>query len=130
MIADIYQVDSFTTEPFTGNPAGVCITEEEISEAAMQCIAMEMAVSETAFFSLKNRKLRWFTPKTEVSLCGHATLATAWVLYQKGMIKENETIRFNTVSGKLPVNIREDIVEMAFPLIKTLEKPSMDTEKK
>lgn len=114
---DIFQVDSFTDKPFTGNPAGVCILENEIDEITMQNIAMEMAVSETAFCSLNTMGLRWFSPKVEVSLCGHATLATTAVLYYKKLIKENQTIQFNTLSGSLSAKAVHDCIQMDFPLI-------------
>ncbi len=115
---DIFQVDSFTDKPFTGNPAGVCILENEIDETTMQNIAMEMGVSETAFCSLDTMRLRWFSPKVEVALCGHATLAATAVLYYKKFIKENQTIRFNTLSGSLSAKAVDDFVEMDFPAIK------------
>ncbi len=73
MDIDIYQVDSFTLEPFKGNPAGVCIMERSLDETMMFAIAAEMAVSETAFLSLEDMRLRWFTPKVEVELCYHST---------------------------------------------------------
>ena len=75
MNIDIYQVDAFTSSPFKGNPAGVCITEQPLSEELMFSIAQEMAVSETAFLTLSDMRLRWFTPEIEVKLCGHGTLA-------------------------------------------------------
>lgn len=114
---EIYQVDSFTDKPFTGNPAGVCILKNGIDEKKMKNIAMEMAVPETAFFSLSSKRLRWFTPKVEVELCGHATLATAAVLQYKNLIKENQTILFNTLSGPLSVKAGKDCIEMDFPVI-------------
>lgn len=115
---EIFQVDSFTDKPFTGNPAGVCILEDEIDEQTMKNIAMEMAVSETAFLSLSTMRLRWFSPKVEVTLCGHATLATAAVLHYKKLIKENQTIHFNTLSGSLAVRAGKDSIEMNFPMIR------------
>lgn len=113
---EIFQVDSFTDKPFTGNPAGVCILKNEIDEKTMKNIAMEMAVPETAFFSLSTSWLRWFTPKVEVDLCGHATLATAAVLQYKKLIKDNQTMHFNTLSGSLSVKAGKDFIEMDFPM--------------
>lgn len=96
------QVDAFTDRPFTGNPAAVCILKAAISEQAMQAIAREMNLSETAFVHPPGadglRHLRWFTPMTEVPLCGHATLATGQVLRDAGA---NMPLRFRTLSGEL-----------------------------
>lgn len=114
---EIFQVDAFTDKPFTGNPAGVCILENELTEETMKNIAMEMSVPETAFFSFNTMRLRWFTPKVEVDLCGHATLATAAVLQYKKLIKDNQTIQFNTLSGSLLVKAGQDSIEMDFPMI-------------
>ena len=95
MELDIYQVDSFTTETFKGNPAGVCITDQPLEESLMFAIAAEMAVSETAFLSLSDMRLRWFTPEVEVKLCGHGTLAVAHVLKQQAKIATGDSITFN-----------------------------------
>ena len=115
MNVDIYQVDSFTNQLFKGNPAGVCITKNELSEQLMQLIAEEMAVSETAFLSLNKMKLRWFTPAAEVKLCGHGTLAAAHILHQSGQVKQGESIDFNTLSGTLTAKINESTIELDFP---------------
>jgi PhzF family phenazine biosynthesis protein len=100
-----FQVDAFTKEPFKGNPAAVCLMSCELKDVLYQMIAKEMnLLSETAFFEpLKepgNYKLRWFSPKREVLLCGHATLATAYVLFNELGVKA-ETISFQTLSGVL-----------------------------
>lgn len=116
MELEIYQVDSFTTEMFKGNPAGVCITENALDESLMFSIAEEMAVSETAFLSLNNMQLRWFTPKVEVNLCGHGTLAVAHILKEKGIAVIGKQLVFNTLSGPLLVTVREHNIEMVFPL--------------
>ncbi len=79
----IYQVDSFASQAFQGNPAGVCITEEPLDQKLMLSIAAEMSVSETAFLSLSNNTLKWFTPTTEVELCGHGTLAVAHIMKER-----------------------------------------------
>ncbi|WP_045493911.1 PhzF family phenazine biosynthesis protein [Vibrio hyugaensis] len=115
MELDIYQVDSFTTEPFKGNPAGVCISQEPLPEALMFSIAEEMAVSETAFLCLKNRRLRWFTPKVEVALCGHGTLATAQILKEKGLANVGDTIEFQTLSGELNAKVNPSTIALDFP---------------
>jgi PhzF family phenazine biosynthesis protein len=93
----IYTVDSFTSEPFHGNSAGVCLLAEPASEQWMQSVAGELRHSETAF--LHGRSLRWFTPAAEVALCGHATLATAHVLYSTGAA--SGPVEFDTLSGTL-----------------------------
>lgn len=115
MELDIYQVDSFTNEAFKGNPAGVCITQEGLSERLMLLIASEMAVSETAFLSLNDMRLRWFTPKVEVNLCGHGTLAVAHVLKERGQLKAGDRASFETISGQLTANINESTIELDFP---------------
>ncbi|MGR5411467.1 PhzF family phenazine biosynthesis protein [Vibrio astriarenae] len=115
MEIDIYQVDSFTTEAFKGNPAGVCITEHQLNETLMLSIAEEMAVSETAFLSLSDMTLRWFTPTTEVKLCGHGTLAAAHILKERGLVEKGEQVHFNTISGQLTAFINESSIELDFP---------------
>lgn len=115
MDLEIYQVDSFTTEPFKGNPAGVCLSDEPLTEDLMRSIAKEMAVSETAFLTLKDRTLRWFTPEVEVTLCGHGTLAVAHVLQDKGLAQVGQTLVFSTLSGLLSAKICESNIELDFP---------------
>lgn len=99
----IFQVDAFTDEPFTGNPAAVCVLPAPLEDRWMQRVAMEMNLSETAFLQEESDgfRLRWFTPKVEVDLCGHATLASAHVLWQAGYLSPQEEARFNTRSGRL-----------------------------
>lgn len=113
-VISIYQVDAFANEPFKGNPAAVCILRDELKDELMGKIASEMKLSETAFVYSLERKplqearifsLRWFTPKVEVSLCGHATLATAAVLFREVKVNANE-IEFRSKSGNLTA--RED----------------------
>ena len=94
----IWQVDAFTTEPFKGNPAAVCIYDAPLSDAFMQNIATEMNLSETAFVLMRegqNPLLRWFTPTVEIDLCGHATLSAAHILWEEGLADSPE-IRFET----------------------------------
>lgn len=117
MIIPIYQVDAFTSEVFSGNPAAICLLDKWLDDTAMQCIAAENNLSETAFLVRQNDgfELRWFTPVTEVALCGHATLASAYVLFHQQNWPE-ETIRFQTrKSGQLIVTKRGDLLEMNFP---------------
>ncbi|WP_417878756.1 PhzF family phenazine biosynthesis protein [Vibrio sp.] len=115
MDLEIYQVDSFSNQAFKGNPAGVCISDEGLSESLMLSIAEEMAVSETAFLSLNDMRLRWFTPKAEVKLCGHGTLAVAHVLKQKGQVKVGDSVNFVTLSGTLTAQIKQETIELDFP---------------
>uniref|UniRef100_UPI00188CA48A PhzF family phenazine biosynthesis protein n=1 Tax=Vibrio anguillarum TaxID=55601 RepID=UPI00188CA48A len=112
MEVGIFQVDSFTSEVFKGNPAGVCITETSLDEVTMLAIAAEMAVSETAFLSLDMMQLRWFTPEVEVSLCGHGTLAVAHVLKEQGMYKTGEILEFQTLSGTLTAHLDENNIHL------------------
>ena len=99
----IYQVDAFTGRPFAGNPAAVCILPEPGDEAWMQSVAREMNLSETAFLHRQEDgfDLRWFTPAVEVALCGHATLASAHILWETGLLAQDEEARFHTASGLL-----------------------------
>jgi len=111
-----YQVDAFADKIFEGNPAAVCPLEEWIDDSLMQKIAMENNLSETAFFVKKNDEydIRWFTPSSEVNLCGHATLATSFVLYNFLDYKE-DSIVFNSKSGPLYVSQEDEIIKMNFP---------------
>jgi PhzF family phenazine biosynthesis protein len=113
----LFQVDSFSSEPFRGNPAGVCLLPCERGEEWMLNVAREMNLSETAFlYKLEDGfSLRWFTPKVEVSLCGHATLAAAHILWETRQIKENEEARFYTKSGLLTAAKKGDWIELNFP---------------
>ncbi len=117
MTLPIVQVDAFTAEPFAGNPAAVCILPSDRDAVWMQNVAREMNLSETAF--LRRRPdgfaLRWFTPKVEVDLCGHATLASAHVLWETGQLAPDEEARFHTRSGVLTAVRRGDWIEMDFP---------------
>ena len=115
---EFYQIDTFTSELFKGNPAGVCPLDEWIDEKIMQSIAFENNLSETAFYVKSNDKfeIRWFTPTTEVDLCGHATLASAFVEFSiKGNL--NNRIIFNSKSGDLLVSIEDDLLTLDFPVV-------------
>lgn len=119
MPVPLYTVDAFTRIPFTGNPAAVCLAEEEPKERWMQDVAAEMNLSETAFCYPKEDDaygLRWFTPTQEVDLCGHATLATAHVLFETDRADREEGVSFRTASGGLACQGGEDDrIEMDFP---------------
>jgi len=112
----IYQVDAFTDELFKGNPAAVVPLTKWIDESLMQKIAMENNLSETAFFvKTKNYfQIRWFTPTTEVDLCGHATLASAFVIFNF-IQKDKREITFESKSGKLVVTKSKDLLSLNFP---------------
>ncbi len=112
-----FKVDSFTAEPFAGNPAAVCLLTEPREERWMQAVAREMNLSETAFVLPEGGlfRLRWFTPAVEVALCGHATLAAAHVLWEEGILAPGETARFATKSGELRAARRGNLVELDFP---------------
>ena len=114
----IFQVDAFSDRPFKGNPAAVCVLQEPADETWMQLVAREMNLSETAFVIQQESDfgLRWFTPTTEVPLCGHATLATAHTLWSRGYLAPDRTARFQTLSGLLTANLKGDWIELNFPV--------------
>ncbi|MDF5757858.1 PhzF family phenazine biosynthesis isomerase [Spongiactinospora sp. TRM90649] len=114
----MFTVDAFTRQPFKGNPAAVCLLDSDADDTWMRSVAAEMNLSETAFVTgldgSQPYSLRWFTPAVEVALCGHATLATAHVLYSIGAAVE--AIQFSTLSGILTVNRGPDnLINMDFP---------------
>jgi PhzF family phenazine biosynthesis protein len=117
MSQPITQVDAFTTEPFAGNPAAVCVLDGPRDERWMQNLAREMNLSETAFLQRRHDgfELRWFTPAVEVDLCGHATLASAHVLWEEGHLQADEQARFHTRSGLLTADREGDWIELDFP---------------
>ncbi len=117
----ITQVDAFTTTPFAGNPAAVCVLLEAQDDRWMQDVAQEMNLSETAFLlpQAEGFSLRWFTPTVEVDLCGHATLASAHVLWEAGYLKLDEPARFHTRSGLLTAQCQGDWIELNFPAAET-----------
>ncbi len=112
----LYQIDAFTDKVFAGNPAAVCPLEKWLPDETMQNIAMENNLAETVFYVNENGNyhIRWFTPKVEVDLCGHATLAAAYVLFQYENFKGSE-ISFNSKSGILTVTKEGDFLTMDFP---------------
>ena len=113
----IIQVDAFTNKPFTGNPAAVCVLPSPQDDEWMQNVAKEMNLSETAFLVKQEDgySLRWFTPATEVPLCGHATLASSHVLWSENHLSADESARFYTKSGLLIAKKQEDWIELDFP---------------
>ncbi len=112
----LYQIDAFTDQVFKGNPAAVCPLQSWLSDSDLQAIAAENNLSETAFYIplVSGFHLRWFTPKAEVDLCGHATLATAFVIFNFSDYADN-TVRFESRSGELTVTKSDDLLVMDFP---------------
>lgn len=119
-----YTVDTFTDKVFSGNPAAVCIMQEWLSDEVMLNIAAENNLSETAFAVKEDEKyhLRWFTPGGEIDLCGHATLAAAFILMSFYESEKNQII-FSTLSGNLTVKKNDNMFEMDFPMYKLTEVP-------
>jgi PhzF family phenazine biosynthesis protein len=113
----IYHVDAFAEKPFEGNPAAVCLLNEERPAAWMQSVAAEMNLAETAFVRRTGNtfELRWFTPAIEVELCGHATLASAHVLWTEQVVSKGEPVRFETKSGMLTCEQTADSIQLDFP---------------
>ena len=116
MKLDLYQIDAFANKVFEGNPAAVIPLKKWLPDEKMQSIAQENNLSETAFFykSGERHEIRWFTPNGEVKLCGHATLATAFVIFNI-MDYKLEKILFNSLSGELSVERNGDLLKMDFP---------------
>jgi PhzF family phenazine biosynthesis protein len=116
----LLQIDAFTAEPFRGNPAGVCLLRESAAEEWMQAVAAEMNLSETAFLVPRAPRefgIRWFTPTTEVPLCGHATLASAHALWTEGVVADTHAITFHAGSGRLAARRERDWIVLDFPTL-------------
>jgi PhzF family phenazine biosynthesis protein len=113
----LFHVDAFTRAAFSGNPAAVCLLDGPADPSWMQQVAAEMNLAETAFVEPRDGGygLRWFTPMTEVALCGHATLASAHVLLSLGAARRGETIRFESASGLLTARGDGDLITLEFP---------------
>ncbi len=118
MTTAITVVDAFTEHPFGGNPAAVCILPRPATEEWMQAVAREMNLSETAFLHRTDDgfSLRWFTPAVEVALCGHATLASAHVLWKQAYLPPHAPARFHTRSGLLTATRAGDLITLDFPV--------------
>lgn len=125
----LFQVNAFADEPFTGNPAAVCLLDEVKPKAWMQNVAREMNLPETAFLVKvpDGYDLRWFTPQVEVDLCGHATLASAHVLWEAGLLSPQSGVDFFTPSGKLSALKTGDLITLDFPTepAATIDAPSV-----
>ncbi len=128
MAIRIVQVDAFTSQAFSGNPAAVCVLPAPPADEWMRNVAREMNLSETAFLTPEDDgyRLRWFTPAVEVDLCGHATVASAHVLWQDGHLPHGQQARFHTRSGLLTADRRGDWIELNFPakLVTPAEPPA------
>ncbi|MBB4636067.1 PhzF family phenazine biosynthesis protein [Longimicrobium terrae] len=124
----LVQVDAFADRMFSGNPAAVCLLDAPRDAAWMQSVAIEMNLSETAFLEPRGDEwgLRWFTPAVEVDLCGHATLASAHVLWQDGHLPESATARFHTRSGLLTAQRDGEWISMDFPAKPSQPSPAPD----
>jgi PhzF family phenazine biosynthesis protein len=120
MNTSIWIIDAFTSVPFKGNPAAVCLLDNFPNDATMQQIAMEMNLSETAFLvntAPLQYDLRWFTPTVEVNLCGHATLAATHMLKETGQLQAGDRVTYNTQSGELKARVKETAIELDFPVL-------------
>ena len=113
----VYQIDAFSDQLFGGNPAAVCPLEQPLPDQLMQLIAFENNLSETAFLLQRSEgdyDLRWFTPTCEVDLCGHATLASSWLVFNR-LAEGLDLVRFQTQSGELRVKRHNDLLQLDFP---------------
>lgn len=117
MVQILHICDAFTNQPFSGNPAAVCLLDKPADEQWMRLVAREMNLSETAFIHRLDNgfSLRWLTPLAEVKLCGHATLASASVLWQTGVVHRDHPIVFQTLSGQLTCRLDGEWIAMDFP---------------
>lgn len=124
----LLQIDAFSDRPYQGNPAAVCLLDRAVEETWMQSVAAEMNLSETAFLHREGRgfRLRWFTPTTEVDLCGHATLAAAHALWETGRVPSGQDIPFYTRSGDLSAHRQQSWIELDFPASPVVQRPPQD----
>ena len=124
-VHSLFQVDAFTDSAFKGNPAGVFLSKNSITKEKMQQIAMEMNLSETAFVTPRDEefRIRYFTPKVEIDLCGHATLASAHILYEKGIVPNEKEITFQANKSPLIIQKKGDWIQMNFPVYSIASHP-------
>jgi PhzF family phenazine biosynthesis protein len=122
----VYHIDAFTSDPFKGNPAGVCFVTKETSDDWMQKIANELNLSETAFVipGVKQSEIRYFTPEAEVPLCGHATLSASHIMYETGLTGVNEEILFKAKAGELKISKEGTWIKMNFPAYQLTQIPA------
>src|SRR5574342_1076300 len=126
MAIRIVTVDAFTNVPFAGNPAAVCVLPEWEPDEWLRHVARDMNLSDTAFLVRRDGEfdLRWWTPTVEVDLCGHATLASAHVLWESGLLARTEAARFHTRSGLLTAQSQGEWIEMDLPATPCAEAPA------
>ncbi len=119
MVTRLFHVDAFTDRSFSGNPAAVCLLTSPVDQSWMQQVASEMNLSEIAFLVEQENhySLRWFTPKIEVDLCGHATLASAHILWETSLLDLDKQARFYTRSGLLTADYKDGFIELDFPAL-------------
>jgi len=123
----LFQVDAFTSEPFRGNPAGVCLVDDATDDRVLQHLAAEMNLAETAFLKKAGSdtyRLRWFSPEMEIEFCGHATLASAHILWEKGIERDEAVLRFETLAGTLQARRAGNLIELDFPAL-TVESAAL-----
>ncbi|MEE4117299.1 MAG: PhzF family phenazine biosynthesis protein [Marinilabiliaceae bacterium] len=127
----LFHVDAFTAEPFQGNPAGVMISSGVLTEEFMQTLAAELNLSETAFLSPQDGgyRIRFYTPETEIELCGHATLSAAHILYENELVQAEAPLRLFSRAGELMVSYDSGLIIMDFPAYK-LKKVEISDELK
>jgi len=124
----LYQVDAFTDKLFHGNPAAVCLLQDWLNDELMQAVALENNLSETAFL-VENENgyhIRWFSPNGEIDLCGHATLAAAFILFEQNQTLKSLT--FSSLSGPLKVSLKDSMIELDFPLLQHEQLPNFVLE--
>jgi len=128
MPVPLFHVDAFTDRPFAGNPAAVCVLKEPRDETWLRGVANDMNLSETAYLLREGEhfRLRWFTPTVEVDLCGHATLASAHVLWSEGFVPPDAELLFDTRSGRLKAARVDGRIELDFPLTPEQQAPAPD----
>ena len=128
MTLPVFQVDAFTDRPFAGNPAAVCLLDGERPDEWLQAVAAEMNLSETAFIQPRTGSdefnLRWLTPTVEVDLCGHATLASAHILWEQGLLAPSQAARFHTRSGVLTARRDGEWIVLDFPVDHAASAPA------
>ena len=124
---EIYQIDAFTDKVFHGNPAAICLVSHWLNDELLQAIAVENNLSETAFImeDKSGYQLRWFTPKGEINLCGHATLAAGFLLFELERA-HGDVVRFSSLSGELSVHREGELMVMDFPLLTFQHIPLLD----
>ena len=124
---EIYQIDAFTDKVFHGNPAAICLLTDWLNDELLQAIAVENNLSETAFVMEDNNgyHIRWFTPKGEISLCGHATLAAGYLLFELGKCR-SEMVQFSSLSGLLQVRKKGERLTLNFPRLDAVELQNAD----